>query len=85
MSRFVRIFVLLACLIEMAALSLPADASTTFLTGTVTADGKPVSGAQVTATGNNLTQRTQTDAAGRFAFPNLTPGSYVVMAQATAG
>jgi len=85
MSAFVRTITLFVSLALIGAVWLPAHASTTFLTGTVTADGKPVSGAQVTATGNNLTQRTQTDAAGRFAFPNLTPGSYVVMAQATAG
>ena len=85
MIRFVLTCLFLACVTQMAALSLPAQASTTFLTGTVTADGKPVPRAQVSATGNNLMQRTQTDASGRFAFPNLTPGSYVVTAQATAG
>jgi len=85
MHAFVRTITLFVCLALIAVLWLPALASTTFLTGTVTADGKPVPGAQVTAIGNNLTQRTQTDAAGRFAFPNLTPGSYVVTAQATAG
>lgn len=85
MNYFVRVFILFAYLALIAALSLPAQASTTFLTGTVTAGGKPVSGAQVTATGNNLTQRTQTDASGHFAFANVTPGTYVVTAQATAG
>jgi TonB dependent receptor/Carboxypeptidase regulatory-like domain len=51
-----------------------------FVTGTVTQDGKPVSGAVVTAAGNNRTLSTKTDSSGRFRFPPLTLGSYLLSA-----
>ncbi len=49
-----------------------------FLTGTVTNKGTPVAGVAVTASGNNLTVDTTTDAKGRFAFPPLALGTYDV-------
>src|ERR1700723_2981593 len=58
-----------------------AAAATGFLAGTITNAGAPVAGAQVTATGNNLTQNTTSDAQGHFAFPPLTIGTYNVTAK----
>jgi len=52
-----------------------------FLNGTVTNKGLPVAGAQLTASGNNLTVRTKADARGRFSFPPLPLGTYEVEAQ----
>src|ERR1700733_9029970 len=57
-----------------------ADA-TGFLAGTITNAGASVAGAQVTATGNNLTQNTTSDAHGHFAFPPLAIGTYNVTAK----
>jgi TonB dependent receptor/Carboxypeptidase regulatory-like domain len=51
-----------------------------FITGTVMQDGRPVAHVQVTANGNNQTAKTTTDAQGRFAFPPLALGTYVVVA-----
>src|ERR1700733_7883953 len=56
-----------------------ADA-TGFLAGTITNAGAPVAGARVTATGNNLTENTTSDARGHFAFPPLAIGTYGVTA-----
>ncbi len=53
-----------------------------FLAGTVTNDGTPVANAAVTATGNNLTTTTTTDAKGHFSFPPLALGTYDVAAKA---
>jgi hypothetical protein len=60
----------------------PARAAndTAFLAGTVTAEGRPVASASVTASGNNLTTSTTTDARGRFAFAPLPVGTYVIKA-----
>ncbi len=52
-----------------------------FLSGTVTQDGHPVARLEVTATGNNLTVKTTTDAQGHFAFPPLALGTYTVEAK----
>jgi outer membrane receptor protein involved in Fe transport len=62
-----------------AAPALAVNASA-FIRGTVTSQGRPVANAQVTASGNNLTVKTKTDAAGRFAFPPLAVGTYDVEA-----
>jgi TonB dependent receptor/Carboxypeptidase regulatory-like domain len=51
-----------------------------FISGIVTDGGRPVAHVQVTASGNNLTVKTTTDAQGRFAFPPLSLGTYVVAA-----
>ncbi len=72
------------CLIVAAALvcsclSVPRPAlaiGTAVLAGTVTFDAAPVSGATITATGNNVRLETHTDAQGRFAFTSLGVGSY---------
>ncbi len=52
-----------------------------FLSGAVTHDGRPAAGVSVTAAGNNLTVKTQTDAKGHFAFPPLALGTYDVEAR----
>jgi hypothetical protein len=52
-----------------------------FISGTVTQDGHPVARLQVTATGNNLTVKTMTDAQGHFAFPPLALGTYTIEAK----
>ena len=58
-----------------------AAGSTGFLSGTVTNAGSPAPSAQVTASGNNHTVTTTTDAKGHFAFPPLAGGTYVVSAR----
>lgn len=69
------------------AFPTPARAGTggAFISGTVVEAGKPVAGAVVTASGNNFTERTKTDALGRFTFPAVPLGSYVVTATSAAG
>ncbi|HYK52504.1 MAG TPA: carboxypeptidase regulatory-like domain-containing protein [Candidatus Eremiobacteraceae bacterium] len=61
-----------------------AAASVT-LSGTVTFEGKPVANADVYAVGDNVTAHTQTTPQGRFAFTNLTPGTYAVRVAAASG
>lgn len=60
-----------------AAAAYAVNASA-FLSGTVTSHGSPVAHVGVTATGNNLTVRTTTDAQGHFSFPPLALGTYVI-------
>jgi hypothetical protein len=60
-------------------------ASLGFVSGTVEVAGKPVGGAVVIATGNNLTLKTRTDPAGRFAFSTLPVGTYTISAFGEAG
>src|SRR5580698_8831636 len=83
-SLFVRLartaFIILYSIFVCTAGAYAADA-TGFLAGTITNDGAPVVGAQVTATGNNLTENTTTDAQGKFAFPPLAIGTYSVTAK----
>jgi outer membrane cobalamin receptor len=59
--------------------------STTSLSGTVTVNGKPVKGANVTAVGSNVALHTTTDAQGRFTFTAVPIGTYDVDANATEG
>ena len=55
----------------------PAAAQTaTLLTGTVTLDGRPVSGADVSVTGANLTVHVKTDAQGAFTVAAIPSGTY---------
>jgi hypothetical protein len=65
-----------ACALGIAAATaLPARAqATTVLSGSVNGEGGPVSGAAVTAVGNNLTVRAATDAKGRFVFVGIPIG-----------
>lgn len=70
-----------AILAGLSAAPAPATTATAFLAGTVSLSGVPVPGVAVSASGNNVTLRTLTDAKGRFAFPPLPLGSYEVEAQ----
>jgi hypothetical protein len=83
-SFFVRLarmaFIICYSIFVCTAGAYAADA-TGFLAGTITNAGAPVAGAQVTATGNNLTQNTSSDAHGHFAFPPLAIGTYNVTAK----
>jgi hypothetical protein len=79
------VFMLLVCIAQVAAFTQSARAATTVLAGSVLANGKPVAAAAVSLTGNNLTHSTRTNDQGRFAFPDLPPGSYLVTATAVAG
>ncbi|MGH7727295.1 MAG: carboxypeptidase regulatory-like domain-containing protein, partial [Vulcanimicrobiaceae bacterium] len=67
----------LACAVPSYAVNLSAE-----LTGTVTSAGRPLANVTVTARGNNQTVRATTDVNGRFAFPPLALGSYLVEAKA---
>lgn len=58
----------------------PANAAA-FLSGEVTGGGRPAANVSVTASGNNLTVKTRTDAKGHFAFPPLALGTYEVEAR----
>jgi hypothetical protein len=63
----------------VAAVFGPALAqATTFLSGIVTANGAPVAGADVTATGSNVTLHAVTDAHGSFALVAVPIGTYNV-------
>jgi hypothetical protein len=57
----------------------------TVLSGSVTAQGKPVTGAEITATGSNLVRRARTDAQGSFRISGLPIGTYTVDATGTQG
>ncbi|HEY6449589.1 MAG TPA: TonB-dependent receptor [Candidatus Cybelea sp.] len=70
------IILALACFAPSHAVNASA-----FLSGVVTSQGKPVTHAAVTASGNNLTMRTTTDSKGYFSFPPLALGTYEVEAQ----
>jgi outer membrane receptor protein involved in Fe transport len=62
-----------------------AASSITYLTGTVTYDGKPVAGATVTVSGNLQTVHATTNANGTFGFPALQIGSYKIHAATPTG
>jgi outer membrane receptor protein involved in Fe transport len=68
-----------------ACLGLPSaglGATNAFLSGVVTRDGAAVPAATVTASGNNVIQRTTSDTRGRFQFAALGLGTYDVSASA---
>ena len=62
-----------------------AQSGTTVLSGTVTADNQPVSGADVTATGSNLTLHARTNARGTFTLNAVPIGTYDVGVVAPQG
>lgn len=65
-------------------LPLAAQANAaTLLAGTVTNNGAPAAGITVSAAGNNAVLEAKTDTQGRFSFPALDIGTYVVTASAT--
>jgi hypothetical protein len=59
--------------------------ATATLSGTVSVEGRPVKGANVTAVGSNVALHTQTNADGRFTFTAVPIGTYDVDADGTAG
>ncbi len=87
-----RAFAVLICLAQIVVLvcssaGRPASAasSISYLTGTVSFDGKPVPNATVVVTGNLQTVSATTGPEGRFAFPALPIGSYKIRATAPGG
>jgi hypothetical protein len=69
------------CLIFLLVVASFAPAfaqATTSLSGTVTSNGAPVAGANVTAVGSNVALHARTDAQGRFVFPAVPIGTYDV-------
>jgi carboxypeptidase family protein len=87
MSRVLKILRItsLICALSVAAHLTAQAAATAFLTGTVFSNGRPIENVDVTAVGNNVTEHGRTDARGRFAFPNLWPGSYAITAVSSVG
>ena len=76
------------CLVLLLVFSTFAPAlaqANTFLAGIVTAGGRPVKGATVTAVGSNVALHAQTDEQGRFTFAAVPIGTYDVDANADAG
>ena len=65
-----------AILLALCAAPTLAVNANALITGTVTDNGSPAADVVVTASGNDLTLKTKTDARGRFAFPPLALGSY---------
>jgi hypothetical protein len=76
-ARGVPAFCLILLLIASAAGTAFAQA-TASLAGTVTANGRPVAGANVTAVGSNVALHAPTDAQGHFLFPAVPVGTYDV-------
>jgi hypothetical protein len=70
----------IAFLLTCVAPSYAVNASA-FISGTVTNHGKPAAHVPITASGNNLTAKTSSDAKGRFSFPPLALGTYLVEAK----
>jgi hypothetical protein len=69
----------------LAVRGAASAAGTASLTGTVSANGRPAVGAQVTATGSNLTLHARTNAQGKFAFAGVPVGTYNVDVASPAG
>ncbi len=65
----------------------PAAAGTgsSFLSGTVVANGAPLAGVTVSASGNSFTSTATTNAAGKFSFSALPIGLYTLTASSAAG
>src|SRR5947209_9693605 len=80
-----RALALISVLVLASAPGALAQTGTTVLSGTVTAANQPVAGADVTATGSNLTLRARTDARGVFTIPAVPAGTYDVSAVAPQG
>jgi hypothetical protein len=72
---------LFAGLVFTSAPPVLAVNASAFISGSVTRDGRPAGHIAVTASGNNLTAKTTTDAGGNFSFPPLALGTYDVEAR----
>lgn len=71
----------LTLLVAWSMAPAAATAPTAFLAGTVSLNGAPAPGVDVTAAGGNVTLRVLTDSKGRFRFPPLPLGSYEIEAK----
>jgi hypothetical protein len=80
-----RALVLTFILVLASAAGAFAQSGASVLAGTVTAANQPVAGANVTATGSNLTLRARTDARGVFTIPAVPVGTYDVTVTAPQG
>jgi hypothetical protein len=77
MKKFVALAALLAsCGLPMQAFAQASSAPAT-ISGTVTADGKAVAAARVSVSGASSAS-TETDAAGKYTFASLAPGTYTI-------
>jgi len=78
---------LCAALALTALLALPVtgNAANAYLRGSVVFQGKPAPNVLVTASGNNVSQATRTDAQGVFQFASLSPGTYTLFAASEEG
>jgi len=72
----------LSIVLTLFAATEPAGATgaNAFLSGTVLIGARPVAHVKVTASGNNMLIKTETDSHGTFRFPPLEYGSYLVTA-----
>lgn len=80
-----RALALALAVVLSSATAVLAQASTSLLSGTVTAAGQPVRDADVTAVGSNLTLRARTNALGRFTIAAVPIGTYDVTVTAPQG
>src|SRR6202521_5503584 len=79
------VLLVVACLISPRAVSMFEQAVNGTLLGTLTdSTGASVAGAKVTATevGTGIARATQTNLSGNYVFPDLSPGTYSVLAEA---
>jgi TonB dependent receptor/Carboxypeptidase regulatory-like domain len=83
-TRVVPLFAILISIFIGQTLPVLAQ-TTTFISGTVVADGKAVKGAPVTLTGGGVTLETKTDTRGAFSFNALTTGTYTVSTPGSGG
>jgi Carboxypeptidase regulatory-like domain/TonB-dependent Receptor Plug Domain len=77
-----RKFVAIAAVLVSFCLAMPPayaqmTAAPASIVGTVSSEGKPVAAARVTVSGTT-TASTETDAAGKYAFATLPPGTYTI-------
>ncbi|MGH7738360.1 MAG: TonB-dependent receptor domain-containing protein [Candidatus Tyrphobacter sp.] len=81
MPRLVAAFVA-ALSIAIVSCAVARAATTGFVRGTVTLDGKPAAGADVTLAGEGSLLLKKTDARGAFTFPSVPFGIYTLSARA---
>ena len=80
-----RAFAVLITIVLACGTAANAQLGAAVLSGTVTANDKPVAGAAVVALGSNLTLRAQTNAQGVFTIPAVPAGTYNVNVSAPQG
>ena len=85
LPKLVKQLLLVTVLLGMTMLANGQGETTSAIVGTVVdPTGAPIAGATVTVTSadNGMIRSAKTDSAGRFSFPQLKPGLYVVKAAA---